>query len=181
VKRLEADTTALKVVPLQLEAVIRPATADDVPKLEWFGQYWRYRSIFQRTYEDHLRGTRLMLVADVNDFPVGQAFVQFNSVERRFADGLKRAYIYSLRVMQPFRGRGLGTQLIYVAEQAILARGYGWATIAVAKDNQAALRLYERLGYRTFDDDPGRWSYSDPAGRRHFVNEPSWIMHKQLV
>ena len=178
---MQADKAAFSVYPLPMEAVIRPATAEDVPKLEWFGQYWRYRAIFRRTYEDHVRGRRLMLVADVSGFPIGQVFIQFNSVERHFADGLKRAYIYSLRVMEPFRGQGLGSRLVGVAEEAILARDYTLATIAVAKDNDGALRLYQRLGYRTFADDPGRWSYSDPAGRRRHVNEPSWIMHKQLV
>jgi ribosomal protein S18 acetylase RimI-like enzyme len=156
---VQADITALDVIPLHIEAAIRPATADDLPRLEWFGQYWGYRDIFQRTYQDHLRGSRLMLVAD----------------------GRKRAYIYALRVMVPFQGHGLGTRLIQAAEAAMLARGCHWATIAVAKDNAGALRLYERLGYHAFDDDPGCWSYADPDGRRHHVNEPSWIMHKQLA
>lgn len=176
-----ANPATINVIPLQLEAVIRPATADDLPKLEWFGQYWRYRQIFQRTFREQQRGRRLMLVADVNDFPVGQVFIQFESVESRFADGSQRAYLYSLRVLEPFRRRGLGTQLILSAEEAIRARGYAWSTIAVAKDNPGARRLYERLGYQVFDDDPGRWSYNDPAGKRHQVNEPAWILQKQLA
>lgn len=175
-----ANPLPLDVVPLQLEAVIRPVTAEDLPRLEWFGRYWRYRDIFQRTYEEQLRGRRLMLVADVNDFPVGQVFVQFDSAEARFADGRQRAYLYSLRVLEPFQRQGLGTLLIRAGEEAMLARSYSWSSIAVAKDNPGARRLYERLGYRVFDDDPGSWSYMDPAGRQHRVNEPAWVMHKQL-
>lgn len=178
---MEADALALNVAPLDFEAAIRPATAADLPKLEWFGQYWHYRRIFERTYQEQLRGRRLILVADKDDFPVGQLFIQFDSVEQRFADGEERAYLYSLRVMTPFQRQGLGTQLILAGEQAILARDYRWATIAVARHNQDARRLYERLGYLIFHGDPGRWSFIDPAGRQHYVNEPCWVMQKQLA
>jgi ribosomal protein S18 acetylase RimI-like enzyme len=174
------NPVASKTMLLQLEATIRPATADDLPKLEWFGQYWRYRKIFEHTYQHQLRGRRLMLLADVNDFPVGQVFVQFDSREARLADGTRRAYLYSLRVMEPFRQRGLGTRLILASEEAIAARGYDWSTIAVAKDNPRAQRLYQRLDYQTFSDDPGRWSFMDPAGERHHVVEPAWLMNKRL-
>jgi ribosomal protein S18 acetylase RimI-like enzyme len=178
---LEPDFAAPTVALLQSEVTIRPATADDLPKLEWFGQYWHFRDLFERTYREQLSGRRLMLVAEADNLLVGQVFIQFDSVEPRFADGVQRAYLYSLRVMKPFRRKGLGTQLVEAAEEAILARGLCWATIAVAKNNADALRLYERLGYCVFTDDPGHWSFTDPAGMRHHVSEPSWIMHKQLI
>ena len=178
---MEADYVAQKAVPLNFEAVIRPANAADLPKLEWFGQYWHYRKIFERTFREHLQGRRLMLVADVNGFPVGQVFIQFESIERRFADGRERAYLYSLRVLTPFQKRGLGTQLIMAAEEYIRARGCQWITIAVAKDNLGAQRLYGRLGFTVFSEDPGKWSFIDPGGRRHFVDEPCWVMQKPLA
>lgn len=173
--------TSPAMAPSHIEATVRPATRDDLPRLEWFGLYWHYRQIYEHTYRQQLCERRLMLVADVNGFPVGQVFIQFESHEMRVADGRQRAYLYSLRVMEPFQGRGLGTQLIRAAEEAIAARGYAWATIAVAKDNAGARRLYERLGYRTFGEDDGCWSYTDPDGERHHVNEPSWLLHKRLA
>lgn len=166
--------------PLRVEATIRPAVASDIRKLEWFGQYWSFRHIFEHTYNEQLKGNRLMMVADVNDFPVGQLFIQLASSESRFADGTTRAYFYSLRVMDPFQGLGLGTKLLRVGERILVARGYTWATIAVAKENSAARRLYERLGFRVFGDDPGRWSYRDPDGKVRRVREPAWILEKNF-
>lgn len=178
---MDVNTPALIAAPNKFEAIIRPATAEDLPKLEWFGRYWRYRDIFKRTFEEQERGRRLMLVADMDGFPVGQVFIQFESVERRYADGSQRAYLYSLRVMEAFQGHGLGTRLVKRAEEAIIERGYRWATIAVAQNNAGALRLYQRLGYDVFGEDPGQWSFVDPAGIRHQINEPAWLMHKQLA
>ena len=176
----EFDTSC---APADVESrtVIRRVVISDLPKLEWFGQFRRYRNIFQQTFEEHLSGRRLMLVADLDSFPIGQIVVQFSSARTQFADGRTRGYLYALRVLQPFRHRGVGTRLIRWAEQALIERQYLWSTIAVAKDNHGARRLYERLDYRVFADDPGRWRYTDPDGEVHFVVEPSWVLAKRLA
>ena len=159
---------------------LRPAEKDDLPKLEWYGAYTHYRNLFRRAYRDQLKGRRLMLLADCNDFPIGCLFIQLVSSNRRIADGKGRAYLYSFRVMEMFRGRGIGTALISEAEQMLHDRGYHSATIAVAKTNTDALRLYERLGYQRFGQDPGRWSYTDHRGRLRQVEEPCWVLEKTL-
>ncbi|MGF1506781.1 MAG: GNAT family N-acetyltransferase, partial [Anaerolineae bacterium] len=89
-------------------------------------------------------------------------------------------YLYSLRVMQPLRGLGIGTQLVKRAEDTLLDRGFSWATIAVAKDNARARTLYARLGYQIFTEAPGRWSFVDPDGNVHRVNEPCYGLEKQI-
>jgi len=166
------------IVPLAI--TVRIGTRADLPKLEWYGQYAHHRNLFQRAYRDQQLGKRLILVADSNHFPIGHIFILFISHERTFADGKKRAYLYSLRVMDMFRGYGVGTCLIQAAESAMQERGFDWSIIAVAKGNQAARRLYERLGYRVFGEDPGRWSYSDHEGKARQVHEPCWLLHKRL-
>src|SRR5690606_22815289 len=99
----------------------------------------------------------------------------------RIADGVKRAYLYSFRVMDMFRGHGIGTRLINTAERMIIARGFTMMTIADAKDNQGALRLYERLNYRKIAEDPGRWTYTDHLGVIQQMNEPCWVLEKNLI
>ena len=79
-----------------------------------------------------------------------------------------------------FRGRGIGTRLLEEAENILVERGFRWATIAVAKDNPDALRLYRRLGFRTIRADDGDWSYRDHEGSLRFVHEPCWVLEKQL-
>jgi ribosomal protein S18 acetylase RimI-like enzyme len=176
---LKHDTLPIPTIT-DLEVAIRPAVAADLPKLEWFGQYAHYRAVFRRTFDDHLAGKRLALVADLNDYPIGQLFIQFAAARAIFADGRARAYLYALRVMPSFQRRGIGTRLIRAAERALLSRGYQWSTIAVAKDNTGARRLYERLGYRIFTDDPGRWHYVDQSGCERLMVEPSWVLEKNL-
>lgn len=163
---------------IEMPVTLRAAVRSDLAKLEWYGQYAHYRSLFRRTFRDQQIGRRLMLVAATNDFPIGTISIQFQSTESRVADGITRAYLFSFRVMEMFRHRGIGTRLIQEAEALMVDRGFQWATIAVAKDNHNARQLYERLGYRIFKDDPGRWSFMDHHGQVRQINDPCWLLEK---
>jgi ribosomal protein S18 acetylase RimI-like enzyme len=162
------------------QVTIRPIREADLSALEWDGTYTRYRRVFRQTYEDVVRGQRLMIVAVAGDQVVGQIFVQLSSTETRYADGYSRAYLYSLRVRPEWQGRGLGTRLVSSAEAALVARGFSMAVIAAGKDNLGAQRLYERLGYRIFADDPGVWYFQDVNGVQQSIEEPCWVMEKRL-
>jgi ribosomal protein S18 acetylase RimI-like enzyme len=166
------DNPPLDTMLLHLPVVLRLATQADLPKLEWFGQYTHFRALFRRTFREQQRGKRLMIVADCNDFPIGQVFIQLVPGDR--------AYLYALRVMEMFRGQGIGSWLIREAEAMAVGRGIYRATIAAAKDNPGARRLYERQGYRVYADDPGYWSYIDHQGRDQSVHEPCWLLEKRL-
>jgi ribosomal protein S18 acetylase RimI-like enzyme len=166
---------------LEIEIVLRLARQDDLTKLEWYGQYAHFRPLFQRAFKEQQEGRRWMLLADCNGFPIGQLFVQLVSAEEEIADGVSRGYLYALRVMEMFRGQGIGTRLVEAAESRLAGDGYQWATIAVAKENAAARRLYERMGYQIFRDDPGEWRYRDHQGKARNVREPCWIMEKPLI
>jgi ribosomal protein S18 acetylase RimI-like enzyme len=82
--------------------------------------------------------------------------------------------------MTPFQGQGIGTQLIRAAETELVARGFEWATIAVATNNRRALQLYKRLGYRVFREDDSHWSFEDPSGEEHTVQEACFALEKRL-
>ena len=168
------------LLTVEVLITIRPATRADLAGLEWFGRYSHYRRIFRRTYEEQKRGRRLMLIATANNIPIGQIFIQFESTQRRIADGHSRAYLYSLRVMEMLQGRGIGTRLILEAESLLFARNFAWAIIGVALENTRARSLYERLGYRVFTSDPGEWRYKDEKGAIQTVIQPSWILEKSL-
>jgi ribosomal protein S18 acetylase RimI-like enzyme len=165
---------------LQFEVTLRLARREDLPLLEWFGQFTHYRRLYRRTFEDQQHQRRLMLVAECNHFPIGQIFIHLSDAGRPDSSRNYRGYLYSLRVMVPFRGHGIGTELILKAEELLIEQGYNWAVIAVAKDNPGARRLYERLGYAVYGDDPGRWRYMDHKGRIRQVTEPSWMLQKRL-
>lgn len=152
--------------------IIRSARAEDLPKLEWFGAFAHFRQLYQRTWCDHQAGRRLMVVADLNGFPVGQVWVDVIPTDY--------AYLYALRVMEPLQGTGIGTRLIASAEA--LARGHSYRQIqlAVEKTNTRARRLYERLGYRIFSQRVDVWSYTDQHGETHWVQEDVYGMRKML-
>ena len=99
---------------------------------------------------------------------------------RRFLDGLQRAYVYGFRVRLQYQGLGIGTRIMEVIESDLFRRGYTCVTLNVAQDNFAARRLYERLGYRVTEVEPGNWHYIDEVGVRHDVHEPAWRMEKQI-
>ena len=163
--------------PLTAAGVIRMAEEQDLPALEWDGEYRHYRTVFRSNYEDARRGQRLMLVAVQGEAMVGQVFVQLNSADRQYADGRQRAYLYALRVRPAWRGQGIGRRLVAAAEAQLVRRGF---TIAVAKQNDRARGLYLKLGYRIFAEDPGIWVFTDADGREQRVEEPAWLMEKWL-
>jgi ribosomal protein S18 acetylase RimI-like enzyme len=166
---------------MQMTVTFRLARQEDLPKLEWYGQYTHFRPLFRRTFREQLQGHRLMIVADCSSFPIGQIFVQLRNGENRMIRPGQRAYLYSLRVMEMFQGKGIGTQLLAEAEAIIHSMGYHSTTLSVAKDNVKARRLYERVGYHVFGDDDGRWNYTDHRGLVRHVHEPCWLMEKYLT
>ncbi len=178
---MSRDAVHRHVLTLDINVEIRLAREGDLPRMEWYGLYKHYRRLFRQTYQAQLAGSRLMWVAIANGFPIGQIFVRLKGNDPALVRTGERAYLYSLRVMEAFRGRGLGTRLILTAEDDLIRRGYRWATIAAAFQNPAARRLYERLGYRVFGEDPGRWQYIDHNGELCMVEEPCWLLEKQLV
>lgn len=165
---------------LQERITIRPLTAEDLPGLEWDGAYTAHRSVFRQTFEQTRQGQRVMLIAVAGETIVGQAFIQLVSSELEYANGVDRGYLYALRVRPGWQGQGLGTRLIAAAETELRSRGFTTAVIAVGKENIDARRLYERLGYHAFADDPGVWYFTDVNGAQQTMEEPCWVMEKVI-
>ena len=67
-----------------------------------------------------------------------------------FHRGTSLARIYSIAVLPDYRGRGLSAALIGAAEEAAVRPDCVAVRLEVRPDNQAAIRLYEKLGYHFF-------------------------------
>lgn len=171
--------TVYKMLALNGEVVLRLAREDDLPKLEWGGEYLHFRRMFQYTFREQRARRRLMLIADFNDFPIGQVFILMREDSFLFSPN-QRGYLYSLRVMTAFQGLGIGTQLLLQAEALMRERNIPYSAIAVAKDNERALSLYQRNGYSIYTEDEGRWSYTDHQGQLVHVHEPCWMLEKSI-
>ncbi len=150
---------------LSAEVLIRTATLDDLPALEWDGEFVHFRRLYQDVYQSSRRGDAVLWVVEVPGVGVvGQVFVQLNSARMELANGSTRAYVYGFRIQHTYRSQGIGTRLLQLVETDLRQRGFRWVVLNVSRENHSARRLYERLGYRVVAAEPGSWSYLDHLG-----------------
>ena len=160
---------------------IRRMTREDLPQLEWNGEFIHFRNVYKNVYQRMQHGTSEAWVAETPQAEIiGQVFLQLESDRPELADGWNRAYLYSFRIKAPYRNRGLGTSMLHVLEDFLFARNFTRLTLNVARDNPDAIRLYKRHGFQIVAEEPGIWSYIDHEGQWKTVEEPSWRMEKRL-
>lgn len=160
---------------------IRQVEERDLPSLEWDGEFKHFRNLYADAFRGVKRGEVVMWLAELpGNQVIGQAFVSLTSNRPELADGDQRAYVYGFRVRPPYQGLGIGTRIMNVIEEDLAKRGYTCVTLNVARENQGARRLYERLGYSVTAAEPGDWYYVDEQGFRHDVHEPAWRMEKNI-
>jgi ribosomal protein S18 acetylase RimI-like enzyme len=158
---------------IHLLFAIRPATAADLPQLEWFGHQRHLRPHIDEVLERRERGEAELLVAVANGFPVGRIGIDFT---RRVG----KAVLWSFAVIPNLQGLGIGTALIRTAEATSSGRGVTTVEIDVGKDNPRAQALYERLGYTVVGEEQGTWSYVDDDGNKVVVVDDDWVLQKTL-
>lgn len=112
-------------------------------------------------YRRHLDSdTAQVLVASANHRRfLGTAVVFFRK-------GSQVARLYSIASKPEARGKGVGSALIAAVEGAARARQCRSLRLEVRTDNETAIRLYERLGYRQigryaryYQDGTDAWRY----------------------
>jgi len=172
-----------EISPSDLAKVsIRRMTREDLPALEWNGEFRHFRNVYKSVYHRMQQGGADAWVAEsAQGEIIGQVFLQYMSDRPELADGWNRAYLYSFRIKPLYRSRGLGTRMLRVLEDALIARHYHHVTLNVARDNPDAIRLYKRQGFQMIAEEPGVWSYRDHEGQWQTVIEPSWRMEKKLA
>jgi [ribosomal protein S18]-alanine N-acetyltransferase len=74
--------------------------------------------------------------------PVGHAHVAWEETTLGVPE------IGDVFVPAELRGRGIGRELSEAAEEMARVRGHGQISISASIENEGALRLYRRLGYR---------------------------------
>lgn len=90
--------------------------------------------------------------------------------------GSRVARLYSIAVDPALRGAGLGARLLADAEAQAHKAGAGALRLEVRVDNAAAIKLYERRGYRRFarlpdyyQDGAEAWRYEQVLESRRAV------------
>lgn len=174
--------TDINLKPIWISGLnIRLLTANDLPALEWEGEYAHYRRMYRDIYQDYCQGRALMWLAELPETGlIGQAFIQLDSDVPELADGFARAYLYGFRVKPPYRSAGVGGKMLQYLEKDLRQRNFLVLTLNVGKDNPRARQFYEAHGYRVIGVEAGDWSYLDDQGQRRIVHEPAWRMEKSL-
>ncbi len=116
-----------------------------------------------RRFEESRLGYREMLVAELNGQAVGTVSVGGCGFQR---PGSLR--LFALDVGEAYRNRGVATALVKAVEAMAGDQGLDEVNLEVAIDNEKAIRLYERLGFR---------QHGNPVMDGE---APSWVMVKKL-
>jgi ribosomal protein S18 acetylase RimI-like enzyme len=94
--------------------------------------------------EQFARGQALLILVatDERDRPVGKLHLDFEvKADERVA------VLIGAAVEPPLQSRGIGTELMRAAEDAVRERGFDTIELGVEDNNPRARQLYERLGY----------------------------------
>ena len=160
---------------LELEVGIRQCVRHDLAQLEWFGLYTEHRQLIEDAFRRQQAGEAVMLLADLDGFPVGQAWLDLSAQA-----GDSVGVIWAVRVFPLLRNHGIGTRLMVAAERLLFQKGYRWSELTVDKHEPRARRLYERLGYRSMGSSEGLLRYTTPDKRLVALNLQLWILRKPI-
>lgn len=163
------------------DLLIRHVKAEDLPALEWDGEYTHFRRLYSEAFRRAQMGLSVLWVAELTGYGIiGQVFVQLKCDRPELCNGVDRAYLYAFRVKEEFRSQGVGSRLLSTVEDDLRHRGFHFLTLNVARVNERALSFYRRHGFHIVSPEPGRWSYLDHEGHLVEVHEPAWRMEKHL-
>jgi GNAT superfamily N-acetyltransferase len=139
---------------------IRVATRADLPALA--GSLGPER-FFNDRLDRQCRGRGLLLMACLGDKPVGDVYLWLEPAEepeiRQLLPGVP--ILQHLEVCEDRRNHRIGTALIDAAESVLRRRGHHRVALGVSLDNDGAIRLYLRRGYRQWDHPPIATTYQE--------------------
>jgi GNAT superfamily N-acetyltransferase len=87
-----------------------------------------------------------LLIAERDGETVGTLQITF--IHGLSRQGARRALIEAVRVAAPFRGKGLGEEIIRAAIEIARQAGCAMVQLATDKSRKDAHRFYERLGFK---------------------------------
>lgn len=157
-------TDPVAVEPLPTGVEIRPVAPDQYRAI-WDADVEAFRDHRDpaiRTEEDFLArfeapdlDTSTWKVAWAGDEVAGSVMTSV-SAEEQTRTGIRRAWLDHISVRRTWRRRGVASALITATLELLRERGFEQAALGVDAENPTgALRLYERLGFRTHHEAVG--------------------------
>jgi len=108
------------------------------------------RACFENGYSEEVLAFFLMsskhicLVAEIGGIIIGMAVGELEREE----NGSFIGHVWTIEVMAPYRRKGIGFLLLSKLEEALRAGGAKECYLEVRADNEPAIRLYEKRGYK---------------------------------
>jgi len=88
------------------------------------------------------KGERISVVAEVEGHVIGHVEIRIGRCYESHTG------VLGIAVKRGYRDRGIGTELMRMAEELARGRGLKMITLAVFSTNSRAIHVYEKLGYR---------------------------------
>jgi len=104
-----------------------------------------------------LSGERPTWVAELEGEAVGMVSLELHDPDLEVADGNGTAAVTSLSVLASAARRGIGRALTVFVETQAQGRGIRVLTLNTRPTNEAAVALYEALGYRRWKEQERPW------------------------
>ena len=137
---------------------IRPVRPDDAPALRRMREEagWDVEKV-PAWIAASLTGERPTWVAELGGEVVAMVSLELVDPDPEVADGKDIAAVTSLLVLASAGRRGIGRALTVFAEEQARTRGVRVLTLNTRPTNEAAIALYEGLGYRQWKQQERSW------------------------
>jgi len=128
---------------LSSQITLRTASQDDLDRLvEIENVCFSTDILSRRSFQRFIRpGAHELVVAQINMEIVGYVLVLYRT-------GTSLARLYSIAVIQQHQGKGIARQLMHAAEESGRERLCALMRLEVNVNNDSAIHLYKKLGYR---------------------------------
>lgn len=160
---------------------VRQATREDLDKLVAREPVEAKRIYEVERFEAQERGESALLIAwDENDEIRGRVRLYWQSKYPEVTKDLGPFPEINALDAWP-TGTGVGSQIIEACERISRERGFDRIGIAVELANEAALRLYERVGFEHWGRVIDEWAEYDDDGRVDtWHQDPAYYLSKML-
>ena len=154
--------------------VIRPATPGDLDALVALETACFESDRISRRQFNYLlkKGNASILVADLDGMLAGDLVLLYSRAT-------SVARLYSIAVDERMRGKGIARTLMQAAEREAWDHQRAYLRLEVRKDNHAAIRLYQSLGYRRLGEHPDY--YDDHMDAWRFEKSLAPGLHPDLA
>jgi ribosomal protein S18 acetylase RimI-like enzyme len=169
------------------DIAIRPLREEEIGLLDEMNRDWakgRPQALHQERFSRQQTGKAVYLFAWHGERPVGHVLlVLAGPTKEPMRSALRNcAHISDLFVVPTYWSRDIGTRLMDEAEALAADHGFTEIGLDVAIDNERAIALYERRGYKDagFDERAVSWTYVDPEGQEQVQNDVLVYLVKKL-